>query len=455
MRAAWQPFFFSTSMASFCGLMNDAADELVAALTAAAESGDAIDITKPIGQMTMQVVGTTAFGVDFSSGARDLASAAGGGKAGGVGDAAAPGGASVRQQLTEAVDRLFSARGITFSVYGMVMLFLPVLAPIVRLLAAVAPDKGMLDLRASRQRVVAAVADLISEERAKARAEAEQERDGGGGGGDGTPKRRQHGSSLTTAAPAPSSMTLRSGVAPGSFLALIARATDRTTGKPFTDVEVANQAFLMLMAGYETTANALAFTLYCLSQPAHAPKLAKLLAEIDAAGPGPVTAADLGEGKYAYVQACLKEALRLYPAAPTIIREAGSDGDVAGHAVRAGQWLAVSAYALQRDPQAWQDADAFIPERFVDGTPEAAAAPPHGWVAFGEGPRACIGWRFALQEATVALVKVFRVVTLDLEPGQEPLALRATITLSPKHGVHVRPRLRKGGKGGQRPAAAA
>jgi cytochrome P450 len=111
------------------------------------------------------------------------------------------------------------------------------------------------------------------------------------------------------------------------------------------------QAFVMLLAGYETTANALAFTLYLLA--ANQNEQLRLCEEVDAFGCDKVPSYDDLE-RLPYVEACLKEALRLYPPAPTHIREAARDMTIGGYHVRKGQWLGVAVYSMHRNPNYWK-----------------------------------------------------------------------------------------------------
>ena len=92
---------------------------------------------------------------------------------------------------------------------------------------------------------------------------------------------------------------------------------------------------------------------------------------------------------------------------------------------------------MHHDEQLWQDADKFLPERWLDGAPESSGRPAHAFAPFGDGLRKCIAFRFAVEEAKIALVRLYRQFLFRLAPGQVPLQLRHTITLSPKHGVHV------------------
>ena len=82
--------------------------------------------------------------------------------------------------------------------------------------------------------------------------------------------------------------------------------------------------------------------------------------------------------------------------------------------------MAVAAYKIQRDPRYWQDAEAFLPERWITGHPESAKQPqpPSAYMPFGEGPRICVGQRFAWQESRLTLLRIFQSFTFELEPGQ-------------------------------------
>jgi len=446
IRAAWLPLFFSGSLAGFSGLMGEAATELAGRLEAAAAGGSVVDVAALFGEMTLQVVGEAAFGISFKA---SPATAIAEGE-----DPAPP---NQREALICAISQIFNAPGLTVSAYGAALLFAPVLRPVIHFFSARYPDAGMRRLRKARQVIVATVADLIEEHVAAVEAEEAAT--------------AKSGEAPATAATPPTGPTptrsindttaIRSGVAAGSFIDVCVRTRDKSTGARLSPLSISNQAFVMLLAGYETTANALSYTAYLLAHPANVAKLRKVQAEVDAFFGGDlertVTAADVGVaaggsvaapaggegGAFPYMRACLWESMRLYPPAPLLAREAGSDvvlhgSGGAAYPVKKGAWLAVPVYAMQRDPDLWVDPTAFIPERWVPGTPEAAAVPPHAWMSFGAGPRVCVGWRLAVTEAIIALAHVFAAVELVLEPGQDPLPLRATITMSPKNGVKVR-----------------
>ena len=94
-------------------------------------------------------------------------------------------------------------------------------------------------------------------------------------------------------------------------------------------------------------------------------------------------------------------------------------------------------WTMHRDESLWHDAESFLPERWIEGTPEAAKRPVHAFLPFGDGPRKCVAYRFALEEAKIALIRTYQKFVFELCPGQVPLQLQQSITLSPKLGVQV------------------
>lgn len=171
-----------------------------------------------------------------------------------------------------------------------------------------------------------------------------------------------------------------------------------------------------------------------------------MLAEVDAFGRGrPVTHADLGEegGAFPYLEATIKETLRLYPPATATHREVHLDGGyevVPGARLNKGEPLYVSMYCVQRDEAYWPAALEFRPERFL---PEGAALAPSlplelVYCPFGGGARLCVGMRFAWMELVVTLVRLYQRFTFELADGMVPLPLVQTMTLGPRDGVRCR-----------------
>jgi cytochrome P450 len=207
------------------------------------------------------------------------------------------------------------------------------------------------------------------------------------------------------------------------------------TSSDVTDTELRDQVLTIAMAGHETTAKGLTWTLYLLDR--HPEVAARLAREVDAAlGGGLPTAADLP--KLALCQQVIEEALRLYPPVWQITRRALGPDTLGGYDVTPGALIAISPYLLHRNPRYWDEPDAFRPERFAAGS---AAYPSHLYLPFGGGPRICIGQHFALVEATLVLATLLHEIRLEVVPGfiVEPEAL---VTLRPRHGLLAIPRPR-------------
>jgi cytochrome P450 len=186
-----------------------------------------------------------------------------------------------------------------------------------------------------------------------------------------------------------------------------------------------------VFAGHETTANALTWTLYLLSQfPDADERVAREVRGLDDAA--------ISQGalpSLPYTSAVLDEALRLYPPAPFISREAVEKDIVGGVAIGPRTSVLISTWILHRHQRLWERPDEFDPERFLDERKERIAR--FSYLPFGAGPRICIGMGFAMQEALIVLAAIMRRYRLELEPGEtvEPLA---RITLRPKGGMRMR-----------------
>jgi cytochrome P450 len=228
---------------------------------------------------------------------------------------------------------------------------------------------------------------------------------------------------------------------PDDLLSMLMSARDEETGEGMTDEQLRVEVTTFLLAGQETTALALTWTWYLLSQHPHARE--RLEAELDGVLQGrPPGYADLAQ--LPYTRMVLDEALRLYPPAWGFSRQALGDDRLGGYHLPRG-WLAfVLPYVLHRLPAFWPDPDRFDPERF---TPERSAErPKFVYLPFGAGPRQCIGNHFALIEAQLVLATLAQSYRLTLEPGHqvEPWPL---ITLRPRFGLRMLVRDRSKVKG--------
>ena len=216
----------------------------------------------------------------------------------------------------------------------------------------------------------------------------------------------------------------------GDLLSMLLVAQDvEGDGTGMTDRQLRDEVMTILLAGHETTANALTWTWYLLARNPEAE--ARLHAELDRAlGDRPPGAEDMPA--LGYVERVLAESMRLFPPAWGIGRRAVADHDVGGYTVPAGGLVAMSPYVVQRDPRWWPDPLRFDPDRFL---PEARAARPRfAYFPFGGGARQCIGESFAWMEGVLILATLARRRRFRLAPGArvEPQAL---ITLRPRHGM--------------------
>jgi cytochrome P450 len=219
----------------------------------------------------------------------------------------------------------------------------------------------------------------------------------------------------------------------GDLLSMLLLARDaEADGGAMSDEQVRDEAVTLLLAGHETTANALAWTWYLLARHPEAERA--LHAEVDAVlGDRLPTVDDLPHLPLA--RAVLAESMRLFPPAWVISREALEDLEIDGVRVPAGAMVFLSEWVIHRVARFWDEPERFLPGRWLDGLAERL--PRFTYFPFGGGPRMCIGEAFAWTEGTLVLATLARHWRLRLLPGQriEPLPL---ITLRPRHGIGVR-----------------
>ena len=217
----------------------------------------------------------------------------------------------------------------------------------------------------------------------------------------------------------------------GDLLSMLMLAEDEETGERMTDQQLRDEVMTMMLAGHETTANALIWTWYLLAQ--HPDVEAKLAAELDAVLGGRVpTIADLPN--LSYTLKVVQESMRLYPPLYSFSRSATQDDEIGGYHVPAGATVSMSPYAMHRHPDYWDDPERFDPERF---SAEAVSARHRFvYIPFAAGPRQCIGNTFALTEVQLVLATVAQRYRLRLVP-HHPVEAIAAITLRPRNGVRV------------------
>ena len=218
---------------------------------------------------------------------------------------------------------------------------------------------------------------------------------------------------------------------PKDLLARLISARDSETGGGMTAKEVRDQVVTIFMAGHETTAQALSWTFYLLSQ--HPDVEGKLHDELAAVLAGRTPRyEDLA--RLRYTRMVIEESMRLFPPAHTIGRQPVDNDEVLGHRIPAGSTVLIHPWLLHRKPALWEDPDRFDPERFA---PERTAKHPRfAYIPFGAGPRICIGAAFAMAEAIIILATIAQCYRLRLKPGC-PVEPQGLITLRPRHGLQM------------------
>ena len=210
-------------------------------------------------------------------------------------------------------------------------------------------------------------------------------------------------------------------------------------GAALTDAEIADEVATFMLAGHETTANTLAWSLALLS--AYPAARERLEEELEAVLGGRHPAAE-DVPRLPWTRAVVAEALRLYPPAWTIERDALADDDVAGIPVPAGSMVAISPYLVHRHPGFWPDPAGFDPRRFLPGgNGDAAARHRYAFIPFGGGKRACVGSSFAELETVLVLATIAQRFRLELTARGMPAPV-AQVTLRPGRNLpmHLRRR---------------
>lgn len=236
----------------------------------------------------------------------------------------------------------------------------------------------------------------------------------------------------------------------GDVLTMLLQAQDEEDGGAgMTDVQVRDEALTILLAGHETTANALAWSWYFLA--GHPEAEHALHAEVDAVlttpegAPRPAVVEDLA--RLPYTRMVVSEAMRLRPPAYILGRRALVPYAVPGtpYVIPQGTTVFVSQYLLHRDPRFWSEPDRFDPERWRTGAGKDGERerPRFAYFPFGAGTRVCIGEQFAWMELTLVLATIARRWRLALVPGH-PVAPEPGITLRAKHGIRMVAHARRG-----------
>ncbi len=221
-----------------------------------------------------------------------------------------------------------------------------------------------------------------------------------------------------------------SGKDTGDLLSMLLHIQDED-GSQMTDQQLRDEVMNLLLAGHETTANALSWTWMLLSQ--NPVVEAKLLEELQAVLGGRVpTMADLPQ--LPYTERVVLESMRLYPPVWATTRQAVQDCEIGGYVIPGGTNVFMSQWVMHRDPRYFDNPEEFEPDRWADDL--AKRLPTYAYFPFGGGPRVCIGKSFAMMEAVLVVATIAQKFQLTLVP-EHPIVLQPSITLSPKYGLKM------------------
>ena len=212
----------------------------------------------------------------------------------------------------------------------------------------------------------------------------------------------------------------RAGGARGTdILSMLLGAVDEE-GNPMTDAELRDELITLLFAGHETTAPALCWG---IEEIVRRPEVhARIVAEAREAG---------ASAEAPYLDATIKEVLRLRPLAPLLVRKLAAPITLGGYDLPAGILLAPCIYLAHRHPDYWDEPAAFRPERFLGKKPD-----PYAWLPFGGGARRCIGMALALYEMRIILGLLLTRVPIRLPDAPAKIALRSFL-FAPSRGPRV------------------
>ena len=223
----------------------------------------------------------------------------------------------------------------------------------------------------------------------------------------------------------------RAGPGDDDILGRLLQAHDEEAGEGLDQIQIRDEVVTLLLAGHDTSAHTLAWTLYLLAtHPEVESRLVEhLVAHLDGA---PATAADLA--RLPYLKQVVQESMRLYPPVWAVARRAEREVTFGEHVLPANSYVAVVTWALHRHPEFWPDPDRFDPNRFEPD--RAGARHSYCYLPFGAGPRTCIGAGMAMLEIQLVLAQIVQRFKVRVVPGH-PIETLAKVTLKPRYGMPV------------------
>ncbi|XP_066329802.1 cytochrome P450 711A1-like [Miscanthus floridulus] len=400
MRSTVVPLYQPARLAGLIPVMQSYVDILVANIAGCPDQ-DCIPFCQLSVRMAIDIIGKTAFGIEFGLSKNTAAT---GETEGGDGE----GDDNVREFLKEYKRSMeFVKMDLSSSLSTILGLFLPcVQTPCKRLLRRV-PGTADYKMNENERRLCSRIDAIIAGRR---RDRATRRR-----GGD--------------------------GAAPLDFIAALLDAMENGGAKDFAlaDKHVRALAYEHLIAGTKTTAFTLSSVVYLVS--CHPRVEEKLLREVDGFAPrdGRTPDADELQSRFPYLDQVIKEAMRFHLVSPLIARQTSKRVEIGGYVLPKGAYVWLAPGVLARDSAQFPDPEEFRPERFAPEAEEERTRHPYAHIPFGVGPRACIGHKFALQQVKLAVVELYRRYTFRHSPAMEsPIQFDFDLVLAFRHGVKLR-----------------
>lgn len=224
---------------------------------------------------------------------------------------------------------------------------------------------------------------------------------------------------------------------PDDLLQMLLDVRYEDSGEPMSPDQLIDESLILLVAGHETSANALTWLTYLLAH--HPSEAAAIQAEMAAVLAGRTPAFEdlprLGKALHA-----VQETMRYYPPAWMVDRVALADDEYNGLRIPKGTLFSLYFHGLHHDAKHWPAPEEFRPVRFAPGQERPVQA--NAYVPFGGGPRLCIGMQFALTEMQLVTLELLRQFNIEWVPGQPAVTMQPLITLRPRQDFQVRLRLR-------------
>ena len=223
----------------------------------------------------------------------------------------------------------------------------------------------------------------------------------------------------------------RDGVGDNDILDRLINARDEETGEGMDETQMRDEVVTLMLAGHETSANALAWTLYLVaSHPDVEAQLTEVLATT--LNGAPATAADLAQ--LPYLKQVVQESMRLYPPVWAYARRSEQEEEFDGYVLPAKAYVGIVPYALHRHPEFWPQPERFDPDRFQPNRSESRHS--YCYLPFAAGPRTCIGAGMAMLETQLVLAQILQRFKIHIVPDH-PIETIAKVTLKPRYGMPV------------------